>query len=311
MSGNADCERWVMVSLNRVLCPIDFSDSSTHALEQAAAVARWYNARLVALHVYSPLVPVPGLPVDRAPDSELQRSHDETTVFVESVLGSGTGVDVFVDAGQPVPSILERAKCLAADLIVMGTHGTSGFEHLLLGSVTEKVLRKAICPVLTVPPRARITSRLPFARVLCAVDFSDWSVAAVELASSLAQQSGATLELLHVVEWPWEEPPAPLFAELPREQAAALLEFRRYVTASATRRLESLVPSETRDRCAMTTGVCHGKPYVEILRVAAESAADLIVLGVHGRRLLDVAMFGSTTNQVVRRAACPVVTLRR
>ena len=300
-----------MVSINRVLCPIDFSESSTHALEQAAAIASWYKARLIALHVYGPLVPVPGLPVDRAPDSELQRSCNETSLFVESVLGSGTAVDVVVDVGHSVRAILERADRLPADLIVMGTHGASGFERLLLGSVTEKILRKATCPVLTVPPRAHITSRLPFARVLCAVDFSEWSVAAVELASSVAQQSGATLELLHVVEWPWEEPPAPLFADLPREQAAALLEFRRYVTATATRRLESLVPAETRDRCAMTTKICHGKPYVEILRVAAETATDLIVLGVHGRKLIDVAMFGSTTNHVVRRATCPVVTLRR
>jgi nucleotide-binding universal stress UspA family protein len=300
-----------MASIDHVLCPIDFSESSTHALEQAAAVASWYKARLIALHVYSPLVPVPGLPVDDVPGPELQRARNEATAFVESVLGSRTAANVFVEVGQPVRSILEQASRLPADLIVMGTHGVSGFERLLLGSVTEKILRKATCPVLTVPPRAHVTSRLPFARVLCAVDFSEWSVAAVELASSLAQQSGAALELLHVVEWPWEEPPAPLFADLPREQAAALLEFRRYVTASATRRLESLVPAETRHRCAMTTRICHGKPYVEILRVAADAAADLIVLGVHSRTLIDVAMFGSTTNHVVRRATCPVVTLRR
>ena len=300
-----------MASIEHVLCPIDFSEGSTHALEQAAAVASWYNARLTALHVYSPLVPVPGLPVDEAPESELLRAREEATAFVESVLGSGTAVDVFVDVGKPVRSIIERADRLPADLIVMGTHGASGFERLVLGSVTETILRKAACPVLTVPPRAHVTSRLPFTRVLCAVDFSEWSVAAVELASSLARHSGAALELLHVVEWPWEEPPAPLFADLPREQAAALLEFRRYVTASATRRLESLAPGETRDRCAMTTRICHGKPYVEILRVAADTSADLIVLGVHSRKLIDVAMFGSTTNHVVRRAACPVVTLRR
>ena len=177
--------------------------------------------------------------------------------------------------------------------------------------MTEQVLRKATCPVLTVPPRAHVTSRLPFARVLCAVDFSEWSIAAVELASSLAQQSGAVLELAHVVEWPWDEPPPPIFADLPREQAVALFEFRRYLTTSATNRLESLVPAGTRDRCAMTTRISHGKPYVEILRVAADDNADLIVLGVHGRKLVDLAMFGSTTNQIVRRAACPVVTLRR
>jgi nucleotide-binding universal stress UspA family protein len=61
----------------------------------------------------------------------------------------------------------------------------------------------------------------------------------------------------------------------------------------------------------VTTRISHGRPYVEILRVAAEENVDLIVLGVHGRRMIDLAMFGSTTNQVVRRATCPVVTLRR
>jgi nucleotide-binding universal stress UspA family protein len=193
----------------------------------------------------------------------------------------------------------------------MGTHGASGFQRLLLGSVTERILRTAPCPVLTVPPRAHVTSRLPFARVLCAVDFSEWSISAVELAYSLAQQSAAALELLHVIEWPWEEPPPPVFADLPQQQAAALVEFRRYLTASATSRLESFVPAGTRDRCAVTTRISHGKPYVQILRVAADEDADLIVLGVHGRRPIDLAMFGSTTNQVVRRATCPVVTLRR
>ena len=299
-----------MTSINRVLCPIDFSEGSTHALEQAAAVAHWYKARLTALHVYSPPMPAPGLPVG-APALERQRVGGEATAFVESVLGSATAVEVIVDDGQPVPSILGRAAGLTADLIVMGTHGASGFQRLLLGSVTEKILRTATCPVLTVPPRAQVTSRLPFARVLCSVDFSEWSIAAAELASSLAQQSGAALELLHVIEWPWEEPPPPVFADLPQEQATALVEFRRYLTASATRRLESLVPAGTRDCCAMTTRISHGKPYVEILRVAADEDADLIVLGVHGRTPIDLAMFGSTTNQVVRRATCPVLTLRR
>jgi len=300
-----------MASISSVLCPIDFSVGSAHALEQAAAVARWYKARLTALHVYSPLVPIPGLPVDYVPESELDPVKQEASDFVESVLAAGTAVDVVVEVGQPVRSILGQVNGLPADLIVMGTHGLSGFERLVLGSVTEKVLRKATCPVLTVPPRAYATSQLPFVRVLCAVDFSEWSLAAVKVAGSFALQSGAALELLHVVEWPWEEPPAPTLADLPPEQAAALFEFRRYVTASAASRLESLVPVDTRTHCQTTTRISHGKPYVEILRVAAEERADLIVLGVHGRRVIDLALFGSTTNHVVRRATCPVVTLRR
>ena len=90
-------------------------------------------------------------------------------------------------------------------LIVIGTHGAGGFEHLVLGSVTEKVLRRATCPVLTVPPRARTTAKLPFKRILCPLDFSESSLAALDFAFSLAQQGDAELTILHVFEWPAED----------------------------------------------------------------------------------------------------------
>ena len=192
----------------------------------------------------------------------------------------------------------------------MGTHGASGFEHLVLGSVAEKVLRKAVCAVVTVPPRARATSTLPFARLLCAVDFSDPSTAAVQAAASLAQESGAALTLMHVLEWPWDEPPAPNPADLSPSQAAALAEYRRYVEKSADMRLKALVPDVLRDRGRFAVRIVNGKSYTEILRVAAEERADLIVMGVHGRNAIDMMLFGSTTSQVVRRATCPVMTLR-
>ena len=301
-----------MPRIERILCPVDFSDTSRHAIEHAGAIAGWYGARLTVLHVYSPIfMPVPGLPAptNRVPDVERQRVHDEAGAFVRA---SGiAGVDVDVCVGQPVAVVLERAATLATDLIVMGTHGASGFEHLILGSVAEKVLRRAPCPVLTVPPRAHARARLPFQRVLCAVDFSEWSAAAVELASSLARESRAEFELMHVVEWPWDEPPAPAFSELPAEQASALLEFRRYLVRGATRRLESLVSDDVRDGCSVTVQVAHGKPYVQLLREAAETAADLLVLGVHGRNPIDRALFGSTTDQAVRRATCAVLTVRK
>jgi nucleotide-binding universal stress UspA family protein len=300
--------------INRILCPIDFSETSRHALEQAAAIAGWYRARLHVLHVYNPVfAPVPSLPApgDRVPHIELERVRDEAAAFVQSSVRQQSGADVGVGVGKPASTILERAAELSADMIVIGTHGTSGFERLFLGSVTEKVLRKAVCPVLTVPPRAHAASRLPFTRVLCAVDFSEWSTAAVDLAASLAAESRASLDVLHVIEWPWEEPPPPVFAELPPEQAAALLAFRQSMVSSATRRLESVVSKADTDRCAVTVQVAHGKPYVETLRIAGDIGADLIVLGVHGRNPIDLAVFGSTTNQVVRRATCPVLTVRR
>ena len=302
-----------MSPITHVLSPIDFSETSRHAVDQAVAIARWYHARLTALHVYPVMfMPVPALPApqDRVPESELKRVRGDAAAFLEDADTAGLNADVVVRVGQAARQILESAAALPADLIVMGTHGAGGFERLVLGSVTEKVLRKATCPVLTVPPHAHTTARLPFERVLCAVDFSPWSDAALELASSLARESGAALDLVHVIEWPWSEPPAPVLAELPSHQADALGEFRRYLVAGATKRLESLVSEAIRDRCEVTVHVAHGKPYAQVLQIARDAGADLIVLGVHGRNPIDMTVLGSTTNQIVRQATCPVLTLR-
>ena len=166
------------------------------------------------------------------------------------------------EIGNPVREILHVAASLPADLIVMGTHGASGFEHLVLGSVTEKVFRKAGCPVMTVPPRAHATSVLPFKQLLCAIDFSESSPAGVELAVSLAQDAGAGLTIVHVIQWPWEERPPPLLDELPPDQTATLAEFRRYLTTSATGRLKGLVFEAIWDRYRLVPRVVHGKTYV-------------------------------------------------
>jgi nucleotide-binding universal stress UspA family protein len=180
----------------------------------------------------------------------------------------------------------------------------------VLGSVAEKVIRKAPCPVLTVPPRAHATSVLPFRRVLCAVDFSESSVEGLHYACSLARVSDAAVTVLHVIEWPWSEPPAPTFDDLPAAQAAALKEFRRYLETAATNQLKTIV-TDVSMRVGLEVVVRHGKPYVGILDLAEEVHADLIVIGLHGRNPAEMASFGSTTTQVVRRARCSVLTLKR
>ena len=240
----------------------------------------------------------------------MARVRTETVAFVNAAAVADLDVRILVDVGQPATRILERANALPADLIVIGTHGASGFEHLVLGSVTEKVLRKANCAVLTVPPHAARTSTLPFKRVLCAVDFSAWSVRAFELARSLAQESRAALTAVSVIEWPWHEPPAPTFAELPPEQAIALSGYRRHRETSALQQLTKLASDSGQADVPFEPRISHGKAHVEILRTAADIGADLIVIGVHGRNVLDLKVFGSTTHQVVRQATCPVLTLR-
>jgi len=298
------------ISLQRILCPTDFSESSHHALTQATAIAGRYKASLVVLHVHdSFLESIPGLPAssDKATDDELQRIRERVAGFSAPAIAAGVAVEVLVDLGRPAHRILERAAVLPADLIVMGTHGASGFEYLMLGSTAERVLRKASCAVLTVPPRAA-GSAVPFKRILCAVDFSVWSLRALEFARSLASESDAGLTVLSVIEWPWEEPPAPVFTELPAEQAAALRDYRRYIEASAMQRLKAL--TEANAGPAAEPRLSHGKASARILQTAADIDADLIVIGVHGRPALDLRVFGSTANQVVRQAICPVLTLR-
>ena len=302
-----------MPRIARILCPIDFSDASVHAVEQAAAIARWSGATLTVLNVEHPIfMPVPTLPppFDRIPDVRLSAVRERMTAFIRTASMDRIKTTTMVDIGEPVAKILEHVASLPADLVVIGTHGATGFEHLMLGSVTETILRKARCPVLTVPPRARTTSLLPFRRILCAVDFSEWSIEALTLAASLAGDSRAALDVVHVIEWPWDEPPQPDLRELPPAQASALMEFRRYLEVSATKRLEALIRAAVPDTCIAEPHIYHGKPYVELLLGAAEHDADLIVIGVHSHGHVDLALFGSTTNQVVRRATCPVLTLR-
>jgi nucleotide-binding universal stress UspA family protein len=275
----------------------------------AVVIARWYDAAVTALHVHNPIIiPTTGFtvvgpyPPPPLTTDEIREVRSQVAALLESV--KGVDVDVVVENGRPARRILECAKSLPADLIVIGTHGASGFEHLVLGSVTEKVLRQAACPVLTVPPHARSTAQLPFKRILCPVDFSEPSLAALDFAFSVAQEGDAELTILHVFDW------SPADESLGM-RPFSVPEFRQDLERDVTEKLQALVPDSTRDWCRPITRFAYGKPYREILGIATEESADLIVIGVHGRNALDLMLFGSTTNQVVRRATCPVLTLRK
>jgi nucleotide-binding universal stress UspA family protein len=125
---------------------------------------------------------------------------------------------------------------------------------------------------------------------------------ALQFACSLAEESGAHLTVLHVVEWPLDEERLVDAFDDP--------EIRRAAEERARARLEVLVTDDMRARCRPETQVSYGKPYRRILEALARERADVVVMGVRGRNPLDLAIFGSTTNHVVRLAACPVVTLR-
>jgi nucleotide-binding universal stress UspA family protein len=289
--------------IRHILCPFDLSQASAIAVAQAVACARATGARLTALHVLEP----------GQGEEEPSASYLEVlTEWLRVRTGGGPDSQAFTlvtPHGQPAQEIVSTAQTLAADLIVMGTHGFTGFDRGVLGSVTEKVLRKAPCPVLTVPPHSAPAFALDAPRVLCAIDFSDCSLAALELVLGGVLGGPARVTLLHVLEWPWHEPPAPAFDEIPQAEADALRAFRKRREDAARVRLEALEPEGFHGRCR--SRVAHGRSYEEILRVAADEQPDFIALGVHGRNTLDLALFGSNAQQLVRRAECPVLTVRK
>jgi nucleotide-binding universal stress UspA family protein len=299
-----------VVQFTNILCPTDLSEASARPLRHAAALARWYGARLTVLHVVPTFDPVLVQPaqLDGTVDYFQTPSRDDVLDEVRRVVDAAgdapADVTLVADAGDPVSTIVDRAVAMPADLLVIGTHGRGGFERLVIGSVAERLLRKAPCPVLTVPPHATVTpAGVRFKHILCPMDFSPSSLQALGFAIDLARQADGAVTLLHVVEW-LPDYEAQAFAELD------MPEYRRHLIENARERLEQLTVGEPRWWSEISEVVVVGRAYREILRVAAESPTDLIVMGAQGRGGVGLALFGSTTQQVVRGAECPVLTVR-
>jgi nucleotide-binding universal stress UspA family protein len=308
-----------MVDIRRILCPIDFSDFSQRAFHHAHAIARWYESTITLIHVSAvasaatyapgsgPLPPIAFTPVDRdALLAEMRRFADREAETIVPIT-----LDLVVD-DSVAAGILTKAEAMPADLLVMGTHGRSGFERLVLGSVTEKVLRKARCPVLTVP-RALAdivpAPRVLFKRIVCAVDFSDSSIHALNYAMSLAQEADSHLAVVHVI-----EVPTGVLRGAPGAVQAVPQSLRAYIALAEQEgrtRLKDAIPDTVHAYCSVETILTTGTPYREILRIADDQRADLLVVGIHGRGAIDRLLFGSTAQHLVRQATCPVLTLRK
>jgi nucleotide-binding universal stress UspA family protein len=272
-------------------------------------LAHWYEAQLTVLHVVPTFEPVQvrgdvGEPVHLVNPVSREQVLDELRRTVDRLTVSATPTLAAV-AGDATTTITEHALSIGADLIVMGTHGRRGFKRLLLGSVTETVLHEAPCPVLTVPPRAGAASSEPvvFTHVLCPVDFSPSSLLALGFALDLARQANGRVTLMHALEWP--------ASDIPRTSMRFDTEaFRQSLAEDATERLNALVTEESRTWAEIETVLVFGRAHREILRVAEANGADLIVMGAQGSGGVDLALFGSSTQQVVRGATCPVLTVR-
>lgn len=280
------------LSIHRILCPTDFSDSAAAAFAESMRLARWFGAKVTVLHVVPFVVPIAGdagyVPVGDLNDNDVRKDGlERIRRFVdESALTTGIPIEAVCRQGDACHEIGEVARETGADVIVMGTHGRSGFKRLVLGSVTEAVLNSAPALVLTVhrdlPRRKGL-----FRRILCASDVSERTTRTMAVATAFADESAKLLTVLNVI-------------EDGRESATGDLE------RAALAGLRSLIPDEARDSYRIEEHVAFGEADREILRLASEEDADLIVMGTHGRAGLG-ALFGSTVRGVVRDAKCPVL----
>lgn len=286
-----------------ILCPLDFSEFSRRALEYAQSLAFHYQAHLHVMHCVSPLVTAfPSMDFPPALEDVRRQIFDRSSEELVRLLKDRKLPSVEIQAstleGDPYLAILAQAADLQANLIVMGTHGRKGLDHFILGSVCEKVLRKAPCPVLVVrkPAHEFIAPQDPkdpihLSKILCCVDFSENSQNALLYALSLAEEYQAQLTLLHVME------DFPLKKELPE------------LTAEVVAQLDALVPRQDLSTAGISSKLRIGKPHDEIIHFAAAQQTDLIIMGVRGRNALDLAIFGSTTHRVIQKGPCPVLTL--
>lgn len=292
-----------MIQLAQILCPVDFSEFSRRALDHAIAMAGWYGARLTVLHVVSqpPMIERPPVTLGDADRGRILADLRRLTAHAPPDVPLDVRVQEAADVHR---EILNQADTTQSDLIVIGSRGLSGLERLLLGSVTESVMREARCPTMVVPRRAPGTAPdepMRFRRLLSPVDFSQGSARALDYALNIAEGARAQLTILHVIEMPPQQHETSSFED------AGLVLARATAETDYLQRLRELVPEAAHTYCTVKPMVRHGVAHDEIVKLARERSIDLIVMGVQGRGVTARALFGSNTAHVTRAATCPVL----
>lgn len=265
---------------SRILCPLDFSELSTAALGYAARLAATCGGDLALVHAQW-FDPPPYFTPAHTEDlkRQFQDAAGEIRCAIEKLAADAgaTAAHIEVVEGDPAATVVRLAEQLDAGLIVMGTHGRRGIERFMLGSVAERVLRTSPVPVLTVRGPAS-----PVRRILCPVNDSKASRTAFQKAAQLASCLDAKLTAVHIEE------------------------------DDSKSRIEDLcgwIAGGNHPECAVEHMSGRGNPAEEILKMAAASHADLLVIGAAHRAFFDSTILGATTVRVVRHSPCPVLTV--
>jgi nucleotide-binding universal stress UspA family protein len=303
------------MNLERILVPVDFSPTSREALALAGSLARRAGGRLTLLHVGA--TPTYSMtqawsPSMHMPIQELQeRMKRESQALVERWLQSdvppGVEARTILREGFPPEEIVAEAN--DHDLVVIGTHGRTGADRVVLGSVAERVVRHCKVPVLVAPGAAREPGRrvdTPFENVLVAVDFSDSSIRALRAGIAMARTSGAKITLLHVgiseaimISQIWMDAVSPAMVELHDRMA-------REAQRQLDRVMQDEVPEPLRGQALLREGIAAPT----IVQQVTLGSYDLVVMGTHGHTGMQRVILGSAAERVLRLSPVPVLVVR-
>lgn len=297
------------MKIQRVLYPVEFSTDTHAALGAAADLARAYEAELVLAHALAfpyPYLDEMALGIDLdAYYRNMEEVAERRLAALAKQAGDGVRVTTSILRGDAAGAILEAVESEKIDLVVMPTHGRTGFQRLLIGSVTETVVRLCNAPVLTIPPSDRHAGPLKVDHILVPTDFSDRSDRALSPALDLAEKLSADVLMLHVVTIGDADPANPDwgFPAIPEEHVHAALRVAEEALEKRT--------GEAGGRVRVATKLVRGFDAAEeIVRVADEESADLVVMATHGYTGLMHVLLGSTAGKVVRHLDRPVLTIR-
>jgi nucleotide-binding universal stress UspA family protein len=293
-----------MTSLKRILCATDFSPASDPAWDFAQRLAGAVRADLLLVHVLR-WIPVA---FDGAFDAgTYQRLLDDERREAQARLDrlapeGGLRVTKRLEDGPPAARILSVAESEGVDLLVVGTHGRTGLNRLLMGSVAEHVVQAASCPVVTVRPLPGAARGLirPFTRIVYPTDFSPAATRAWPWVRALAAATGAEIDLVHV-----------LIEVVPDRHVdpAFLAQAAQAIRADAARSAEQFLATCGFPRERIHVQFAHGVEADAIVHWAQSRGADVIVMGTHGRTGLLRLALGSVARRVLHAAPCPVLTV--
>jgi nucleotide-binding universal stress UspA family protein len=288
----------------------DGSQGSATAEAYAFGLARSWGASLTVMHVLEfPSGLNPENPVNQLYLAELMKQATQELVELKArAAGQGIWAETKIVTGIPSEEVLAAATGEEPDLIVVGTRGKTGLAHVLLGSTAERIIRAAPCPVLAVRAELHEDEKKGgsrhnpsgIQRILVPIDFSDCSLDALEYGALAAQRSTASIRILHVLE------PVSYGLDFTLPHAAK----RDHDRTAIIKRLTDLSATLTSSWLVSDFVISGGSPADSILNAAVAHDADLIVMGTHGRRGLSRALFGSVAEFVLRKASCPVLTVR-